>query len=254
MAVDAPVLYNDWWVYLRDMVGGTYGEAYGNNPSTYQIHNAYKMRAALQAQGYCDKAIAGVIGNAQVESGITTGAIGAPGLLPNNGESLSDVPTTYMFQYYLSASSGLGHTVGLLQWDRSSNGRNDLINFANNYNYVWYDGDVQMLRLQREFDTDSQYHFWALNYGNDLTWAVYKDIENSQFSSYDVGECANVWASCWERSSLSPEGRQHRRDNAVRWYQYFIDHPTPPGSGLPSYLYGIIAKKRRILSRERKFF
>lgn len=227
MAVSPPVLYNGYWVYLRDMVGNTYGSSY-LNPSDYQIHNAYKFRTGLQSIGYGPKAIAGVIGCAQVESGITTGAIGAPSLLPNNGENIADVPTSYMFQYYLSASSGLGHTVGFLQWDRSSNGRNDLINFANNHNLVWYDGATQLYRLQREYETNDQYHFWQLNYGNNLTWDVYKDIEHSQFSNYDAGECAIVWTSCWERSSLDPTGRQHRRENAQFWYQYFIDHPNPP--------------------------
>lgn len=246
MAVEAPVLYNGYWTYLRDMVGGTYGYAYGN-ASPYQIQNAYKFRAGLQQIGYCEKAIAGVIGCAQVESGLTTGAIGAPQLLPNNGERLSDVPTSYMFQYYLSASSGLGHTVGFLQWDRHSNGRNDLINFCNNYNLVWYNGDAQLFRLQREYDTDNQYHFWQLNYGNDLTWSVYKDIENSQFSHYDAGECAIVWTSCYEMSSLDPAGRQHRRDNGLFWYQYFIDHPTPPGTGIPPYLYFQYSKRKRVL-------
>lgn len=246
MAVEAPVLYNGWWVYLRDMVGGTYGYAFGN-VSQYQIDNAYKFKAGLEQIGYGPKAISAVIGNAQVESGITTGAIGAPSLLPNNGERISDVPTSYMYQYYLSASSGLGHTVGLLQWDRSSNGRNDLINFCNTHNLVWYDGASQLYRLQREYDTDDTYHFWDDAYGSSLTWSVFKDIEHSQFSNYSPGECANVWASCWERSSLNPEGRQHRRDNAEFWYQYFIDHPTPPtppGTGLPPWMYFLFDRKK----------
>lgn len=253
MAVEAPVLYNNWWVYLRDMVGGTYGVSYGG-ASDYQIHNAYQFRAGLQAIGYGPKAIAGVIGCAQVESGITTGAIGMPSLLPNNGERIEDVPTSYMYQYYLSASSGLGHTVGLLQWDRSSNGRNDLINFCNTHNLVWYDGASQLYRLQREYDTDDTYHFWANNYGADLTWSVYKDIENSQFSSYDAGECANVWTSCWERSSLDPDGRRHRRENGIFWYNYFNEHPTPPpgpGTGLPPWMYLLFNRKKVIKNVKR---
>jgi len=246
MAVDPPVLYNNCWVYLRDMIGTGLGSSH-LNPSDFQIHNAYRIRAGLQSIGYGPKAIAGVIGNAQVESGITTGAIGAPGLLPNGAETLSDVPTSYMYQYYLAPSGGMGRTVGFLQWDRTSGGRNDLINFSNNYNLVWYDLDTQIFRLQREYDTDDTYHFWRLNYGNALTWAVYKDIENSQFSHYDAGECAAVWDSCWELSS--GQGREFRRDNANFWYQYFIDHPNPPptpGTGLDPWMYFLFNNRKKV--------
>ena len=248
MAVDAPVLYNDWWVYLRDLtppLGYTH-----LTPTSMQIHNAYKMRSALQAQGYDDKAIAGVIGNAQKESGLTTGAIFAHSILPNNGESLAECTTAYMYQYY-QIPQGTNGPVGLLQWNGHTQNTNNVIAYAYNRNLVWYDGDVQMQLLDYEYQNNS---IWQNNYGSDLTWSVYKQISTSQFSAYDAGECGNIWASCFEMSSTDPSYRQDIRDNANYWYQYFIDHPTPPGSGLPSYLYGIIAKKRRILSRERKFF
>lgn len=250
MAVAPPVLYNGWWVYLRDMTP-PYGSTY-LNPTPQQIHNAYKIKAGLEAIGYGPKAIAGVIGCAQVESGITTGAIGAPSLLPNGGENIQDVPTSYMYQYYLSPQGGEGRTVGFVQWDRSSNGRNDLINFCNNHNLVWYDGNSQLYRLQREYETDNDYGFWHLNYGEYLTWAVYKDIEHSMYSSYNAGECAIVWTSCWELSSLDPDGRQHRRENAEFWYQYFIDHPNPPVS-FPSWLLFQFNRKKVLKNGRRKF-
>ena len=84
-----------------------------------------------------------------------------------------------------------------------------------------------MARLDFEFQNDSQYHFWRDNYGG-LTWADYKEIETT-YPAYDAGEAANVWASCWELSSLDPTGRLYRRENAAFWYQYFIDHPVEPG-------------------------
>lgn len=230
MAVDPPVLFNDWWVYLRGMVGGNYGSSH-LNPSDYQIHNAYKMRAILQANGYDDKAIAGVIGNAQVESGISPGAIQKVSALPNGAETLSDVPNSYMLQYYAPTAGGQGYGLGLLQWDRYSSQYHtqDLLGWEDRNGYVWYDGEGQLARLEFEYQNDSTYNFWRLNYGNDLTWAKYKQIE-TYYPSYDAGECANVWASCWELSSTDPTGRQQRRDNADFWYQYFIDHPIAPGS------------------------
>lgn len=231
MAVDPPVLFNDWWVYLRDMVGGTYGSSH-LNPSTYQIHNAYKMRAALKAQGYDDTAVAGVIGNAQVESGISPGAIQKVSALPNGAETLADVPNSYMLQYYTPTAGGQGYGLGLLQWDRYSSTylTNDLLGWENANGYTWYDGDGQLARLDFEYQNNTQYNFWRLNYGNDVTWPFYKDIETNE-PTWDAGEAANIWASCWELSSLDPTGRQYRRDNALFWYDYFIAHPVEPGIG-----------------------
>lgn len=230
MAADPPVLFNNWWVYLRDMVGGTYGSSH-LNPSDYQIHNAYRMREALRAQGYDDKAIAGVIGNAQVESGISPGAIQKVSALPNGAEHLADVPNSYMLQYYAPTAGGQGYGLGLLQWDRYSQqyGTQDLLGWEDRNGFVWYDGAGQMARLDFEFQNDSTYHFWRLNYGNNVTWAYYKQIGTNE-PTWSAGEAANVWASCWELSSLDPTGRQYRRDNAEFWYQYFGEHPIEPGT------------------------
>lgn len=239
MAVDPPVLYNGWWVYLRDMTP-PYGSTH-LNPSNYQIQNAYKIRAALQAQGYCDKAIAGVIGNAQVESGITPGAIQKVSVLPNGAEHLADVPNSYMLQYYNPTAGGQGYGLGLLQWDRYSStyNTNDLLGWTNANNYQWYDGDGQMARLAFEFSNDSTYHFWRMNYGT-LTWADYKDIETTR-PNYDAAECAAVWDSCWELSS--GQGRQYRKDNADYWYNYFNQHPSLP---VKPWLFFVTNKRKKV--------
>lgn len=244
MAADPPVLIDDWWIYLRDMVGGTYGSSH-LNPSDYQTHNAYMMRAALQAQGYDDKAIAGVIGNAQVESGITPGAIQKVSALPNGANSVSDVPNSYMLQYYTPTAGGQGYGLGLLQWDRYSSvyQTQDLLGWTNANGYDWYSGAGQLARLDFEFQNDSTYHFWRMNYGANITWAVYKQI-NSYNPNWDAGEAANIWASCWELSSTDPTGRQYRRDNANYWYDWFIAHPTEP-KPLPIWLLFKFRNERR---------
>lgn len=251
MAVEAPVLYNDFWVYLRDSMGSTY-----LNPNDKQIHNAYSMRTALLLQGYCEKAVAGIIGCAQQESSLTTGAIQKYSVLPNGGETLAECTNAYMLQYYTPTAGGQGYGLGLLQWDRFSSAyqSQDLLGWTNANGYLWYDGWGQMARLNFEFNNDSTYHFWVTNYGPSLTWAVYKDIENSQFSSYDAGECAAVWDACWERSS--GQGREYKRANALFWYQYFNDHPTPPptpGTGLPPWLL-FQFKKRKVMPNVRQYF
>ena len=232
MAVDAPVLINNWWVYLRVM-GTPYGSTY-LNPSAEQTHNAYRIRDALRAQGYDDTAIAGVIGNAQVESGITPGAIQKWSALPNGAEHISDVPNSYMLQYYAPTAGGQGYGLGLLQWDRYSSyyQGHDLLTWENANGYDWYDGAGQMARLEFEFNNNAQYNFWHMNYGS-FTWADYKQIETTA-PSWDAGEAANVWASCWEVSSLDPTGRQHRRENALYWYDWFLEHPYE--HGLPVWL------------------
>lgn len=243
MAVSDPELYNNYWVYMRDMIHPPWGSVH-LNPTEYQTHNAYRMRAALQAQGYDEHAIAGIIGNAQVESGITTGAIEKYSILPNQGESIADVPNSYMLQYYTKPQGVGGYGLGLLQWDRYSSlyQSHDLLGWCNANGYDWYDGAGQMARLDFEFQHDAQYNFWRMNYGS-LTWADYKQIETT-YPSYDPGECANVWASCWELSSLSPTGRQQRRENAQYWYDWFQAHPTEP-KPIPVWLLFKFRKERR---------
>ena len=251
MALADPELFNDYWVYMRDMVHSPWGSSH-LNPSTYQIHNAYMLRRALRSQGYDDTAIAGVIGNAQVESGITTGAIQNYSVLPNGGESIADVPNAYMLQYYTPTAGGQGYGLGLFQWDRYSSTyqSQDLLGWCNANGYDWYDGEGQMARLAFEFANDATYHFWRMNYGT-LTWAEFKQIETTR-PTYDPGEAANVWASCWELSSLDPTGRQYRRDNAAFWYQYFIDHPIEPGTSKIWLLYQY-RKERRGINVKKRF-
>lgn len=228
MAADPPVLINGYWIYLRAMVGGLYGSSH-LNPSEYQKVNAYEFRQALLLQGYDDKAIAGVLGCAQVESGLSPGAIQKVSALPNGAEHITDVPNSYMMQYYTPTAGGQGYGLGLLQWDRYSTTwhTNDLLGYLNAQNIQWYEGAGQAQRLEFEFNNDSTYHFWHLNYGSNITWAYYKQIGTNQ-PTWDAGECANVWTSCWELSSLDPTGRQYRRDNANYWYEYFNEHPDPP--------------------------
>lgn len=249
MALDPPVKYNGYWTYLRIL-----DDAYGTH-SQKQIENAYKFRSALQAQGYCEKAIAGIIGCGQVESGINPAAIQARfyNALPGSPASIADTPNSLMIQYYPGTAGGQGYGLGWLQWDRYGTYQtNDLLGWANANGYNWYDGDAQMARLAFEFANDSTYHFWQNNYGDRLTWQAYKDIETT-FPTYDAGEVANVWTSCWERSSQNPSGRQHRRDNAIWWYQYFLDNPEPPTKIKPIFI-PLIIKRKKVEKVAKRFY
>lgn len=244
MAVQDPVLLDNWWVYLRDSMGSTL-----LNPNDKQIHNAYMIRDALRLQGYDDYAIAGMLGNAQVESSITTGAIENWSALPNLGENIADVPNSYMIQYYTQPSGTRGWALGLFQWDGlGTYGTHKLVGWCNANGYQWYEGAGQMARLDFEFNNDATYHFWTLNY--QMSWAEFKDFHNSR-PTWGADDAADVWASNWELSSLSPEGRQHRKDNALFWFDWFIAHPTEPGKLKAWMLYKYAKERRGINVRKR---
>lgn len=220
MAVDPVVLYNDWWVYLRYSMGSTH-----LNPNDKQIHNATKIYNNLISQGYTSIAACGILGNMQTESGLSPGALdGHLSTLPNNGQHLADLTNNVMLGYASQNDSGYG--TGLIQWDSYTStapAGNVIASFAIRYGYQWYDGDCQMFRLQREFETDSTYHFWnANNHTPSISWAAFKQFTGS------VSEAADIFRQCRERSSGDPTGNQNRRDNAQYWYDYFGDTPTPP--------------------------
>lgn len=220
MAVDAPVLYNDWWVYLRYSMGSTH-----LNPNEKQKHNAEKIYYGLLAQGYTSESACGILGNMQTESGLSPGALDRHlSSLPNNGEHLADLTNTVMLGYASQNNSGYG--TGLIQWDSYTTtppAGNTLVSFAIRYNYEWYDGDCQLFRLQREYETDSQYHYWyANNHSPAVTWSQFKNWTGS------VSEATDIFRQCRERSSGDPTGNQNRRDNAQYWYDYFSGGPTPP--------------------------
>lgn len=221
MAVDSPVLYNDWWVYLRYSMGSTH-----LNPNEKQTHNAQKIYNGLIAQGYTIQAACGILGNMQTESGLSPGALDSHlSTLPNNGEHLADLPNSVMINYCSQNDSGYG--TGLIQWDSyttTAPAGNTLVSFAIRYNYNWYDGDCQLFRLQREYETDSQYHYWyANNHTPAVTWTQFKNWTGS------VTEAVDIFRQCRERSSGDPTGNQNRRDNGQYWYDYFSGQPpTPP--------------------------
>lgn len=232
MAVDSPVLYNGYWVYLRYSMGSTH-----LNPNAKQITNATKIYNNLISQGYTKQAACGILGNMQTESGLSPGALDRHlSSLPNNGEHLSDLTNSVMLGYASPNDSGYG--TGLIQWDSYTNtspAGNTLVSFAIRYNYQWYDGDCQLYRLKREYETDSQYHFWvSTNHTPAITW--------SQFKAYNgtPSGAADIFRQCRERSSGDPTGNQHRRDNAEYWFNYFSETPpTPEPPADEDWIYGI---------------
>lgn len=237
MAVQAPVLINNWWVYLRDSMGSTH-----LNPSAKQIHNAYRFRSQMLAYGWTEKAIAGMLGNIQHESGLTTGAIQKYGICPNSGESLSDVPNSWMINNYFNPNnvSERGYGIGLIQWDSYTNIATPngpaLVSYAIRNNTQWYDGDVQTSRLEYEYQHDTTggqipvpatgqtYSWWTVHrwQGVDWTYSMFKLTSDWITPSL----AADIFRAGRERGG--DESIQIRRDNAEYWYAYFQQYPTAP--------------------------
>ena len=230
MAVDDPVLYNNWWVYLRYYIGSTY-----LNPNDMQIHNAYLIRSALKQQGYTDCSIAGIMGNWQVESGLTPGALDTHlSVLPDNGEHLALLTNQVMLGYCnYSVPDERGYGTGLAQWDRgvssASPQGNVVASFAIRNNMEWYDGNLQMMRLEAEYQADllNPGLFWTYYWSADMSWQAYKNLDDEESPILQARQCANIWASCFEVSDASPSARERRMDNAAFWYEYFQQYPIP---------------------------
>lgn len=216
----APVLIDDWYVTPNPTsMGSTH-----LNPSPEQIHNATKIWNALKAQGYSDAAAAGILGNMQQESGLSPAALdGHLSTLPASGTDLSLLTNEVMLDYCSDRYSGYG--TGLIQWDSYNNGQNyppagnQIVSFAIRYGYDWYDGDMQMYRLQVEAANERNY-WYSSNVNPPMTWAEYKEFTGTP------ERAADIFRRCRERGG--DDSIQIRRDNARYWYDYFGGTPDPP--------------------------
>ena len=236
MAVQVPVLVNGWWTYLRDTMGSTH-----LNPSAKQIHNAYRFRSQMLAYGWSDLAIAGMLGNIQVESSITTGAVQKWSICPNNAESLSDVPNSWMINNYFDSNNHntRGYGIGLIQWDSYTDQATPngpaLVSYAIRQNTDWYNGDVQTSRLEYEYQHDvtgggipvpatgRTYSWWTVHRfaGEDWYYSMFKTVD-----SINASLSADIFRACRERGG--DDTIQQRRDNAEFWYDYFYYNPVQP--------------------------
>lgn len=189
--------------------------------------------------GWSELAIAGMLGNIQHESGLTTGAIQKPSVLPNGGQTLADVPNSVMITDYYDHQdyNTRGYGIGLIQWDSytteaTPNGP-ALVSFAIRNNMDWYDGNLQTDRLEYEYQHDATggqipvpatgrtYEWWTVNRWQGVLWtyAMYKIADRITPSL-----AADIFRAGRERGG--DESIQIRRDNAEFWYQYFTDHPS----------------------------
>lgn len=221
MAVEAPVLYNGAWVYLRDHLGPNYGGA-----NDRQKHNAELYYNLLRVFGYSHVSACAILGNMQTESGLSPGSLsGLTNELPNNGEHLDDLTNAVMFDWHGQGA----HDTGLISWNGTAqDGGNVVASTALRYKLAWYNWELQLFRLELEYIYDpsgwggvngTTYSSWHPISGTaDITWSAFKSYTG------DIGTATDYFRLYRERSSGDPDGNQHRRDNAAYWAAYFANY------------------------------
>ena len=232
-------MINDWWMSTDQWLGSTDTSNIGSR----MIHNAYKIRNYFKSKGWSDSAIAGILGNAQVESTFNPARIQGTHIsyLPNSAAQLSDVPNSVMINFYDSyyGLSNGGFGVGIVQWDGYSPSPptpgQKLVNFANRYNLNWYDGDTQTFRIFREYETDIQ---WQSATINGIVWYWSNYVTNTQTPEVS----ARIWQVCYEVAD--PGTILRRQENARYWYDYFIAHPVAEP---PAWLLFGMKNKRKVI-------
>ena len=218
-------LINDWWLTTNQ--GGSMGTTDTSGITEKQKHNAEKVYNYFSDLGWSLSAIAGMLGNMQLESWLSPALIQGThrSLLPNSAANLSDVPNSVMINFYDSyyGYSNGGFGIGLVQWDgytSTSPAGQKLVSFAERYGLTWYDGDTQLYRIQREQETNIQWQPATVS-GTRWTWNNY--VTNTETPETS----AKVWRICYEVAASGTDAT--RQANARYWYEYFQDvPPTPP--------------------------
>ena len=232
---------NGWWMSTDTLMGSTDT----SNIGSHMIANARKFRNYFKAKGWSDSAIAGMLGNAQVESTLNPAFIQATNRwrLPNSAADLSDVPNSVMINYTDTYYGGSGYGVGIVQWDgytSTAPAGQKLVSFAERYSLDWYDGDTQTYRLFREYETNIQWQSATIN-GTTWYWSNY--VTNTETPEIS----ARIWQVCYEVSD--PGTLLRRQANARYWYDYFIAHPMELSD--PVYLFMVNANKRKVIKNVR---
>lgn len=231
---------NDWYMSTDTLMGSTDT----SNITSAMIHNAGKIRSAFRSHGWSESAIAGMLGNMQLESTINPAMIQAThrNVLPNSGADLSDVPNNVMINFYgayWGYTSGFG--VGMVQWDGYTStppAGQKLVSFAERYNLNWYDGDTQVFRIKQEQATNIQWQAQTL-YGVNWTWSNY--VTNTETPE----RSAEIWMYCYEVSATGT--LPTRQANARYWFD------NPASAGIDPWMYFTFNRKKGVKRVKRVF-
>lgn len=233
---------NGWWMSTDTLLGSTDTSSIGSR----MTENARKIYSYFKSKGWSDSAIAGMLGNIQLESTFSPALVQSTNRwrLPNSAANLSDVPNSTMINFYDSyyGLSNGGFGLGIVQWDgytSTAPAGQKLVSFAERYNLNWYDGDTQTFRIFREYETNIQWQSARIN-GIDWYWSNF--ITNTQTPEVS----ARIWQVCYEVAD--PGTLPTRQSNARYWYDYFTAHPTAP---VPTWL--LFNNKRRVTFNVKRF-
>ena len=210
------ILSNGWYISARSSeIGPTAGGA-----SEYQKTNATNVYNTFSGI-WTLNAIAGMIGNMQVESWLNPADVDPKGQFPNGGNTLADISN----QYALSITSP---AYGLVQWKGLSSAEpiaNQIVSYAYRHGSEWYEGDIQMERLLWEFESNSKWKDTETQ-----TSAHHHMTFEEYAASTDTPEnLAYYWMLHYE---VTYSVVDNRKDNARYWYEYFQEEPGPgPGPG-----------------------
>ena len=200
----AAEIYNGWYVSPNwSDVGPSTG-----TPSAYQKDNADKIYNVFTALGWSVNAIAAMVGNMQVESGLDPACS-----YPRIGTTMATIGNTY-------ATSYPDNAYGLVQWKGRGSidpANNQLVGYAIRYGYEWYDGDIQMNRMTWEYQNNQKFHAQTV----DGTYWTYANFASSTSSPSVL---AKAWMVCYEGTYSVLSNRQ---SNAEYWYDYFTQGPGP---------------------------
>lgn len=203
--------YNNYWISTDTYL-----------TQAHRDENALLVYNFLHNLGWTDEAIAGILGNMDVESTMN------PALIEGrNYHTLIDNNTC------LSINSNTG--VGLVQWTGHTNtspAGQKLASFAIRYGEQWYDGDLQCFRLQREYETDIQFQAGTVD---GVSW----DWQSYVVSTDSPEQLAKVWQLLYERGGSDTTTRQQK----ARYYYKLI------GQKSKIWLYFIMAQRRKELKR-----
>ena len=200
-------LYNGYWISTDTYL-----------TQTHRDSNSQLIYNYLNNLGWTKNAIAGILGNMDVESSVN------PALIENrNYHTLIDNNTC------LNIPNTLG--VGLVQWTGDGSTPpigQKLASFAIRNNKNWYDGELQCYRLEREYQTNIQFVPATVD-GVYWTW-------NDYVYSTDTPETlAKVWQQCYERGGSDT----HTRQTKARYYYGII------GQKRPIWLYFMLSQRRK---------
>ena len=176
------IQYNDYWISSDTYL-----------TQEHRDYNAKLIWAYLTGLGWSETAVAGILGNMDVESSMNPALIEGRGYhtLPDNNTVLAITTVT---------------GVGLVQWTGTTNtppAGQKLASFAIRYNKNWYDGELQCFRLERECDEDLQFIHGSVD-GVSYDWQVYITSDESP------EQLAKVWQRLYENGGSDTQTRQEK--------------------------------------------